>query len=246
MILFTRLLSAEWMKLRRSAIWLLLAAGPVLAAVIGFMSLRSEMAGSRTWESLSMIMAITHGILFLPLLAGIISAFVCRYEHDSGGWKQLLALPVKRGGVYLAKLAAVLLLLFISQLIYLGLVIAVGLLLGLAGPMPAADLAQSALGGFAAAAPLAALQLACSVGWANFAAPLAINAMMALPNAIIINSARYAPYYPWSQPLRAMLPDAGNQFGFLHLPAASLYGVVAGGFLLFFLSGWLYFRRRDV
>lgn len=246
MILFTRLLRAEWMKLRKSVIWLLMAAGPGLAVFIGYMALRVEVPENRTWEYLSTITAIGHGILFLPLSAGIVSAFVCRYEHDSGGWKQLLALPVKRGGVYLAKLAAVLLLLFISQLIYLGLVMAAGQILGLAGPMPAADLVQSAAGGFIAAAPLAALQLACSVGWANFAAPLAINAMMALPNVIIINSARYAPYYPWSQPLRAMLPDGGNQFGFLHLPAASLFGVVIGGFMLFVLSGWIYFYRKDV
>ncbi len=246
MILFTRLLWSEWMKLRRSVIWLLLAAGPGLAAAIGYMSLRVEAADNRTWEYLSTVTAISHGILFLPLSAGIVAAFVCRYEHDSGGWKQLLALPVKRNGVYLAKLAAVLLLLFVSQVIYLGLVMVAGKLLGLQGPVPAADLLQSACGGFIAAAPLAALQLACSVGWASFSAPLAINTMMALPNVIIINSARFAPYYPWSQPLRAMLPDAENQFGFLHLPAASLYGIVAGGFLLFFVAGRVYFGRKDI
>lgn len=246
MMLFGRLLAAEWLKLRKSAIWLLLAASPALAAAIGYLSIRSEGPDGQSWVYLSTVAAISHGIVFLPLLAGLFSAFVCRYEHDSGGWKQLLALPVQRGGVYLAKLAIVLLLLFLCQLLYLAGLAAAGLLLGLPGPMPLADLAQSALGGFAAAVPLAAMQLAFSVGWTSFAAPLAINTMMALPNVIIINSARYAPYYPWAQPIRAMMPDTENRYGILHLPPVSLYAVVVLGFVLFLLGGLIYFRRKDV
>jgi hypothetical protein len=53
------------------------------------------------------------------MLAGILASLCCRNEHLSGGRKQLLALPVKRSNVYIAKFHYVLLFLALSQILVL-------------------------------------------------------------------------------------------------------------------------------
>jgi lantibiotic transport system permease protein len=243
---YLNLMRSEGLKLRKSSIWLLIFVSPALATVLGFFLLRFEEPDRQQWMYLISDMSAAHGILFLPLLAGIFAAFVCRYEHDSGGWKQLLALPVKRTTVYVVKLSVVVLLLAATQLLLLGGMIAVAKLVGIDDPMPVGLLLQSVLGGLIASLPLAALQLAVSVGWANFAAPLAINVILTLPNILIVNSATYGPYYPWAQPFLAMMPDTGDSFGALNVSFATLMIVIVGGFAVFFLSGLAYFRRREV
>ena len=55
------------------------------------------------------------------------TSLICRYEHQSGGWKQLLALPVTRGKVFVAKYILIMLLVLAMQILYLGSVFAVGM-----------------------------------------------------------------------------------------------------------------------
>lgn len=241
------MLAAESIKLRRSGLWLLVGVSPLFAALVGYMTLRSaEDAGEFSWLYLASATAYAHGLLFLPLLAGLFAAFVCRFEHDGGGWKQLLALPVRRTGVYFAKLVVVVLLLAAVQAVYLAGIIIAGKAAGLSSMPPMELLFRCSAGGLLAALPLAALQLAVSVGWANFAAPLAINVMLTLPNILVINSDVYGPYYPWAQPIITMMPMTADSFGALGTPLLKLMLVIGAGFLLFFSSGLTYFRRKDM
>lgn len=41
-------------------------------------------------------MNLTYALLFLPLITGVLASAICRYEHQAGGWKQLVSLPVTR------------------------------------------------------------------------------------------------------------------------------------------------------
>lgn len=243
--MFSRLLGSEWIKVRKSSMWLLVFVSPLFASIVGFFSMRFDDTERQFWEFLLSDMGFAHGLLFMPLLAGLFAAFVCRYEHDSGGWKQLLALPVHRSKVYLAKFTLVAMLLAATQLLYLAGMLAAGIGAGLEGPIPVGLMLQCAIGGLLATLPLAALQLAVSVGWANFAAPLAINVMLTLPNILVVNSQDFGPYYPWAQPFLAMLPDTAESFGAMNTPFVTLMLVIAAGFVVFFTSGLTYFRRRD-
>lgn len=246
MRMFGNLMRTEWLKLRRSSIWLLIFVSPLLSAAVGVGTIRQESKESFTWLNLLETMTLPHGLLFLPLLAGVFAAFVCRYEHDSGGWKQLLAMPVSRTSVYLAKLMSVSLLIIGTQLLFLVSLLAVGWFYDMGGSIPWTDFIQSLVGGLVACLPLAALQLAVSVGWANFAAPLSINVIFTIPNVIIVNSATYAPFYPWAQPFLAMLPDVKDGFGALNLSFQSLMLVVVGGFVVFLAGGLTYFRTKEI
>lgn len=241
-----RMYRSEWMKIRRSFVWLLLLVSPLVAALLGL--LESDREGEFPWLIALSMMAALHAMLFLPLLTGVYAALVCRYEHIGGGWKQLLALPVTRTQVYFVKFALIMGMVALTQLLFLGVLLLVGAALGFSEPPPWQTLLASVAGGWIATLPLAALQLAVSTAWPSFAAPLAVNVVMTLPNVLIVYSEDYGPYYPWAQPLLAMLPRGmgPNEFGAFGLSAVTLFVVILGSFAVFFAGGWLYFTRKAV
>ncbi|WP_223070046.1 ABC transporter permease [Paenibacillus caui] len=241
---FFRVLSAERLKMSKSYLWLIVLASPVLAALIG-MLVSSELA---EWPLLLGGMSLFHAMLFLPVMTGLFSSFICRYEHTGGGWKSLLALPVSRTAVYLAKFTVVICLLALTQILLLGAILITGRIIHISSPIPWHMLLQSILGGWVACLPLAALQMFASLRWASFAAPLVVNVIFTIPNILITNSATYGPYYPWAQPFLAMMPKGmnGYDFGAFNLPFESLMITVLGGFVLFFASGLVYFNRKEV
>lgn len=243
---FLNVLAAERLKMARSRVWLVLLASPALSALIGVLVDLPDGVGAGAWPLLISGMSMLHALLFLPIMSGLFPSFLCRYEHTGGGWKQLLVLPVSRSAVYLAKFTVVLGLLAISQLLFLAALLIVALVQGISGPLPWGMIATSLVGGLVACLPLVALQLGVSLVWSSFAAPLAVNVSLTIPNLLIINSAKIGPYYPWAQPLLAMMPRGQEDYGAFNLPYESLFITVLGSFLLFLAAGMLYFRRKAV
>ncbi|MBB3130151.1 hypothetical protein FHS19_004856 [Paenibacillus rhizosphaerae] len=247
MLSYFRVLSAERLKMSRSLIVLLILVSPLVSILVGLLS--DVDSRQQPWLLLLGALSMLHALLFMPIMSGIFAAFICRYEHQGGGWKQLLVLPVTRSGVFLAKYTVIIALLLIMQVLFLGALLLVGAVKGLPGPIPWTEIGRSLLGGWVACLPLAALQLAASLMWSSFAAPLALNVMFTIPNMLVVNSATYGPYYPWAQPFLATLPAGtmeGGGFGALNLPFESLMITVVGSFVVFFLIGWIYFRMKEV
>ncbi|WP_083521068.1 ABC transporter permease [Alicyclobacillus kakegawensis] len=153
------------------------------------------------------------------MLAGILASLCCRIEHLAGGWKQLLALPVRRTAVYFTKFFYVLLFLALVQgLVLLGVLVDGLVFLHIQAPIPRAMLNKGFIGGWIATLPLATLQL-----WVS-------------------NSSIYAPMYPWAQPMLAMLP--GHQ-GTLNITTETAMTITIAG-IVFIIGGWLHFTRRDI
>ncbi|MDQ0060686.1 ABC transporter permease [Paenibacillus harenae] len=238
------MIRSEWIKLRRSVVWLLAAVSPLFVAVIGMVELEKE--ADFPWVAVLSIASALHAMLFLPLLVGIFSALVCRYEHASGGWKQMLSLPVSRMQVYAVKLGMVMLLIAVTQLLLLLFVLLLGFMKGFGGDIPWSLLMKSMLGGWVACLPLAALQLFVSIAFHSFATPLAVNVILTLPNMLIVNSSQYGPYYPWAQPMLAMMPREDYGFGAFNLSMETLFIVVLGSFCVFGLAGLIYFQKKSV
>lgn len=243
---FLRIMSAEHLKMAGFRTWLLILLSPLIALPIGALSDMREDGAAVTWQVLLSTMSTVHALLFLPVLSGLFAALICRSEHSDGGWKQLLALPVTRTSVFLAKYTMIMVLLAVVQLLLLGAILGIGWLRGAEGGVPWTLLLSSMFGGWFACLPLAALQLAVSQGWSSFGAPLALNVCFTIPNMLVVNSSTYGPYYPWAQPLLAMNPYGDDQFGAFNLPLESLMLVVAGSLVLFLAAGLISFRRKAV
>lgn len=238
---YFRILSAERLKMGKSPVWLLILLSPLLALLIGLLS---EPSGQ--WEVLMGTMVFLHGMLLMPILTGVFTSFVCRFEHAGGGWKQMLVLPLTRTGVYAGKLTIVILLLLGTQLLLLISILLAGWIQGLTDPVPWSLIISKLLLGLFACLPLAGLQMLVSLIWSSFAAPLALNFALTVPNILIVNSAKIGPFYPWAQPMLLMTPTDGGGFGAYNVPLGTLLTVVGGSAVLFILIGVLYFRKKEI
>lgn len=114
-------------------------------------------------------------MLLLPLLTGIFTAFICRYEHANGSWKQLLTQPVTKYHTYIIKFFFTFTFISIVQVLFIMSFVTAGHLLHLSGPFPLTLVIKSVVGGCIATLPLTALQLWVSTIWSSFAAPIALN-----------------------------------------------------------------------
>lgn len=242
-----RLFRSEFLKLRKSSIWLLIFVSPILSVLLGLSELGEiEEFKQDQWTATLGIMTISHAILFLPLLTGIFSSFICRYEHAGGGWKQLLSLPVSRRNVYIMKILIVSLLIALTQLLFVIGLFLIGWMKGYPTAIPWGIIFSSVFGGWLACMPLIALQMFVSVVWSSFAAPLAVNVIFTIPNMMIVNSERFAPYYPWAQPFLMMMPDSSESFGALNASTETLFIVILGSLMLCLGSGLVYFMRKEI
>ncbi|MGE6666386.1 ABC transporter permease [Paenibacillus xylanexedens] len=238
---YFRILSAERLKMSKSPIWLLILLSPLIALLIGLLS-----TPSGNWQVLMTTMVFLHGLLLLPMLTGVFTSFVCRFEHAGGGWKQMLVLPLTRSGVYAGKLTIVLMLLAGAQALLLMSILLAGMIHGITMPVPWGFLASKLLLGLLACVPLAALQMFVSLVWSSFAAPLALNFALTIPNILIVNSATYGPYYPWAQPMILMTPVDGTGFGAYNVPLMTMLAVVGGSAVIFIGIGMMYFAKKEI
>lgn len=239
------LLQSEWYKLWKSKMMPIIFAGPIIGLFIGLTSNLNLDIEINEWYITLFSMNLTYALLFLPLITGVLASLICRFEHQAGGWKQLLALPVTRGKVFVAKYSLVMILVMAMQLLYLCSVFAVGIMKGYTDTFPMEIVWKSIFGGWVATLPLVALQLWMSIMFKSFAAPFAVNVIFTLPAILAINSERFGPYYPWAQPFE-MMYVLGNTEDVFFVPWDQLLTVVGGSFILFFLGGYLYFRRKAV
>lgn len=141
------ILNAEWYKLRKSKMIPLIFVGPMMGLFIGLAVNFDDDFGMNRWYIALISMNLIYALLFLPLVSGIFASLVCRYEHQAGGWKQLLALPVTRGKVFVAKYALIMLLVMAMQLLYLSSIYAVGMVKGYTDPFPLEIVWKSIIGG---------------------------------------------------------------------------------------------------
>jgi lantibiotic transport system permease protein len=240
------LLQSEWFKLRKSTIIYILLAGPLVGLLIGLIGNTSIFPDEvNQWTGTLLMMNLTYALLFLPLITGVLAATVCRYEHQAGGWKQLLSLPVTRGKVFVSKYMLLMVLILAIQMLYLGSLLVVGLIHGYTDAFPMEIVWKSIIGGWVATLPLVALQLWMSLLFKSFAASFAVNVIFTLPTILAINSERFGPYYPWAQPV-FMMNVGGDTSSTFFIPWEQLLIVVGGSFLVFFIGGFIYFQRKAV
>ncbi|GGP12098.1 ABC transporter permease [Oceanobacillus neutriphilus] len=238
-------INSEWYKLRKSKVIFLLFVAPLIGLFIGLSGSFNAIGAMNEWYEKLVVMNSTYAILFLPLISGVLASVICRYEHQEGGWKQLLALPVTRGKVFLSKYLLLILLMLAMQLMYLVSIYLVGMIEGITDPFPMDIVWKSIFGGWVATLPLIALQLWVSIAFKSFAAPFAINVIFTLPTILVINSERFGPYYPWGQPF-LMMNIGGSTEDVFFVPWDQILTVVGGSFLLFFIGGYLYFLKKAI
>lgn len=242
--MFINVLRTEWLKTRRSLVWIILLLGPLVVAIQGLiMNGSSPQAGVNHWLWFYTISIIPYGMIFFPLLAGVLTAFLCRFEHLNGGWKLLLSSPVTKTQVYASKLLLTVFLLAITQIMVCVSTMVSGKIQGISDPIPWSVLTQCILGGWIAAIPIVTLQLWVSTIWGNFGGSLTLSVIFTLPVVVAVNIESLGKFYPWAYPMLAMLPERGLTFS---LSLTLLYGMILICLLITLIGGWWTFVRLDV
>ncbi len=233
-----RMLAADFLKIRRKAIWFLIFLGPV-----GVIALQAANYGLRYDYLMEKYAANPWGaflgniqfLLPVTILLGIaiIASMVANIEHRMNSWKQLLALPLSRTAVFSAKFVLCVLMLLVSCIL-LGIgIVGLGLVLKLGTDVPLDNIAKLSFYPVIAAFPALALQLWLSVTLRNQALPLTVGIF---GGVLSMYAARMPDWFLWKLPL--LTNEAGK-------PEYSVFAGLAVGTVIFAV-GLIHFTRRDV
>ncbi|WP_164491688.1 ABC transporter permease [Staphylospora marina] len=245
----TGILQAEWIKLRRSKIWLLLVILPSLPILytlfiyVGIMIGKYRFEADNLWFMPWAMSIMFYGGIFYPILSAMVATSLCRFEQTGNGWKQLFTFPVPRHQLFFGKLIWLYALLLFAQIFALALFVAVGKILGLDGPVPWGTLFISAMSGWVGALPLAAIQYSLALWMEGFVKPMISNVALTVPVFLIISSelkSSSVTLYPWALPAIGMM-----QGGTTGVSGMFLTVVPVVLFLAIFI-GLTYFRRKSV
>ncbi|MFE7822051.1 ABC transporter permease [Priestia megaterium] len=243
--MFWNIFSVELLKTKRSVVWALTILVPSLSIFLGVGNFLVNAKAfidpkANLWVEAWSQVIIFYGMIFLPMLIGIYASTICRYDHLTGGWKQVLSFPISRNKLYLSKLLILFLLLGVTQISLLILYIITGKMFDFNGTLILKDFVSYCLLGWVAALPLAALQLWLAFNWKSFAFPITINITLTIP-VLMISQTPYAILYPWAQPSFIMGPHINSL-----VPSYSTFTIILIlGLIFFTIGGLLHFKRKE-
>jgi hypothetical protein len=212
-----RAIAAERLKLKRTLAWRLAIGAPLTIVLLNFIMVAQRGDASRPEDVLlgfAQLTLTTWTIIVLPLYTALAAALVAALEHQGDNWKHLLALPVARRSIFVAKWVAGAGLLLVSSLVLPAAVgVATEILKALkpalrGAPVPLALVTIRSLQVFCAAGLMLSIQVWVSLRWRSFIAGLAVGilaVMILLGGVARAGLGTVVIYlYPWALPPTAM------------------------------------------
>lgn len=238
------LLAAEWRKMRRTWMLPLTFLGPLgvtLMAVIYYALNGDHVAaklasGASPWMVLLNAMAMVQ-VFSLMLGTSLLASQIADVEHRSDTWKQLFAMPVPRGGTFVAKYTWLAALLAVASVLMVAGYAAVWLWRGYGG-MPWRGMGLAVALPYLAVLPLAALQLVLSAHVRNQAVPLTVGILA--PMFSMVNMP-LPGWLPWRLPQESLASVYGRRLEF-----PQLWWVVAVECVVLVVLGAALMRRREI
>lgn len=169
-----RCISAEWVKLRHSHIWMMLMILPVISVLIGSANFyMNQGVLKKEWYSLWSQVGLFYGEFFFPILIAICCAYMWRLEHFNKNWNMIMTSPVSAASIFVSKLIVVGILLIFVQMFFFLLYFLGGKLIGLTADLPN-EVPRWLFQGWMAALTISTVQLSLSMHVRSFAAPIGI------------------------------------------------------------------------
>ena len=234
---------AEWIKLKKSPLWLVFLLLPILPAFLGtFNYLQNIEILESEWYSLWTQHTLFMCYFFLPAMIAVYASYLFHLEHQQHNWNALLSSPMPRVNFYLAKLLVCMVLVVITQIWIAILFVISGLLIGLPFPLPFEFvwwILFGIIGGFV----IAAIQLCISMVIRSFAVPVGIGFIGGILGIMVI-SAGYELIYPY-----ALMSIGMGSNGSDGITIATVGGFVVSSLFYIFMSigfAWGWLKIRDV
>lgn len=223
-----RCMRADFAKLRGSLALALCIVAPTLVALLMALIFNRQGGADLPWRMFLLGNAATWGYFMLPMTVTALTVLVAQMEHGPRMWNHLMALPIPRTHLFLAKTAMVLLLCAGMTALLAVLAPAFGRVSDALTPTRAlvgssgwGDFARVLLRMYASAWLLVALQLWVALRWRSFVPPLALGIGGTFV-AVVATGSEFGPYFPWLIPANALGSDPSA------VTMALLLGVIGG------------------
>lgn len=240
---FKSLLAIEFMKVKRSFIIPLICIAPVVVILSGVASLRQYLTPEYkdAWGAMFIQSCLLYAYYLLPFSMIVVCVLIAARESTHNGILKMLALPVSRSQLNLAKFAVVLFFLFLEMVIYLVVFLVAGLvtthMAGVSQVIPLGYLVGKCAGLFLAMIPSVALMWLITVLFNRPVLSIGINLLLVIPGVLVANTPLWIfyPYCYGGYLISTAMGDYQNGMGvsslelFPFLPVAAGVGLAALG-----------------
>jgi hypothetical protein len=251
-----RALHAEVLKLKRTVTWKMMALAPLavvgltffMAATAPFSTLHQSSTND-DWKALARVNLQLWGLLMMPLYITLQTTVIAGLDHSENHWKAILARPIPRWTVYVAKLLIVMMLVLTASVILLAGILLAGTVLRhltsevrFGFPVPFASILQQIAQMTALAFLSLTIQHWVSLRWRAFSIATGFGIVATITAfAMLLAAGPYggwSEYYPWALPMLVLARHPHNIVAALWI--STIFGMAA------VLAGCADFCRRDV
>jgi len=219
-----KVFSTELMKLKRTkALWLALLA-PCFVSSLSFLRILVQPDRPVTWLLYFAGNTTFWLLLMLPLYVGVETGLLASIEHTANTWKSLFVLPISRTTMYLTKLVIAILLILLSNVIFIASTIGTGLLLSVLRPqsgittqLPNLSIfLESIYFSFIASLLMISIQFWISIRTKNFVTPIMFSILAVVGNIMAQNYIPFKQFSPWILP-HEVLNTIASQSGIMDI-----------------------------
>lgn len=191
---FLDLLKIEFMKVKRSKIVPLIFIAPLLVVVSGVANLSNYFTPEYTnaWAAMFIQSALVYAYYLLPFSMIVVCVMIAGRETGNNGILKMLALPVSRCALSIAKFCVLTFYLFMEMVVFLVVFVIAGLIatqtMGVTETLPILYLLKWCLGLFLTMLPCIAAMWAITVLFEKPLLSVGLNLLLVIPGVLVANT----------------------------------------------------------
>lgn len=197
---FLELLGIEFTKVKRSKIIPLIFVAPLLVVASGIANLSSYFTPEYTnaWPAMFIQSALVYAYYLLPFSMIVVCVMIAGRETQNNGIMKMLALPVSRYAISLAKFCVLMFYLLMEIVIFIAVFIAAGLIatstMGITETLPVLYLLKWCAGLFLTMLPCVAAMWAITVLFEKPLLSVGLNLLLVIPGVLVANTPLWIAY----------------------------------------------------
>ena len=197
---FWELLKIEFRKVRRSKIVPLIFIAPLLVVVSGVANLSSYFTPEYTnaWPAMFIQSALVYAYYLLPFSMIVVCVMIVGREKQNNGIIKMLALPVSRSALSLAKFCVLMFFLFMEMVVFFFAFIVAGMVatgaMGITETLPVIYILKWCLGLFLTMLPCMAVMWTLTVLFEKQLLSVGLNLLLVIPGVLVANTPLWIVY----------------------------------------------------
>lgn len=197
---FLELLKIEFMKVKRSKIVPLIFIAPLLVVASGIANLSRYFTPEYTnaWPAMFIQSALVYAYYLLPFSMIVVCVMIVGRETGNNGILKMLALPVSRHALSIAKFCVLVFYLFMEMVVFLAVFVVAGIVatstMGVTETLPVLYLLKWCIGLFLTMLPCVGTMWAITVLFEKPLLSVGLNLLLVIPGVLVANTPLWIAY----------------------------------------------------